>query len=114
MMESQVDIEKLEHGTKEERKAAADKLSYDSEKMQHPDVQKSGDSAYVGGDMGRYVSKLDVSAPLLSCCLGSGCGTQWVAEVLLLHKRTASSSCKAWLAGTQCHAVAAACRHAPG
>ena len=72
MMESQVEMDQLEHGTKGERKAAADKLGHDSEKMKHPNVQKSGDSAYVGGDMGRYVNKLDVSAPLLSCCVGSG------------------------------------------
>ena len=73
MMESQVEMDQLERGTKAERKAAADKLSYDSEKMKHPDVQKSGDSAYVGGDnMGRYVNKLDVSAHLLSSVLRQG------------------------------------------
>ncbi len=91
MMESQVEMDSLERGTMEERQAAAKKLDYDSEKMKHPDVQKSGDSAYVGGDMGRYVNKLDVSAPLVSCCLGSGSFILLVAEVPLLHAFTASA-----------------------
>ena len=82
-MESQIELEKLSHGTPEERKAAAKKMDYDSQKMKHPDVQKSGDSAYVGGDnMGRYVNKLDVSAPPFVLLSGSGSFTLLVAEVL--------------------------------